>query len=107
MNAIISARDLSKRYRVHRDRPHSLKEAVVRKGRNRSIREFWALQDISLEIKSGSFFGLIGHNGSGKTTLLKLMAGIHEPTSGHLAVDGRVSALLELGSGFHPELSGR
>lgn len=107
VNGIISARNLSKRYSIHRDRPNSLKEAVVRRERNRSTREFWALKDVSLDIDRGSFFGLIGHNGSGKTTLLKLMAGIHEPTSGHLAVDGRVSALLELGSGFHPELSGR
>jgi ABC-2 type transport system ATP-binding protein/lipopolysaccharide transport system ATP-binding protein len=107
VNSIISAHDVSKHYRIHRDRPGSLKEAVVRRGRNRTIRDFWALKDVSLEIKRGSFFGLIGHNGSGKTTLLKLMAGIHEPTSGHLAVNGRVSALLELGSGFHPELSGR
>ncbi|MBJ83354.1 MAG: hypothetical protein CL462_10670, partial [Acidimicrobiaceae bacterium] len=107
VNSIISAHDVSKHYRIHRDPPGSLKEAVVRRGRNRTIRDFWALKDVSLEIKRGSFFGLIGHNGSGKTTLLKLMAGIHEPTSGQLAVNGRVSALLELGSGFHPELSGR
>ena len=107
MNPIISAQHLSKQYRVHRGRPDSLKEAVVRRKKNRSSSEFWALKEVSLDIKEGSFFGLIGHNGSGKTTLLKLMAGIHNPTSGQLKVNGRVSALLELGSGFHPELSGR
>ena len=107
MNPIISAQQVSKQYRVHRDRPDSLKEAVVRRQKNRSSSEFWALKDVSLDIEQGSFFGLIGHNGSGKTTLLKLMAGIHTPSSGQLKVNGRVSALLELGSGFHPELSGR
>ena len=107
MNPIISAQQVSKQYRVHRDRPDSLKEAVVRRQKNRSSSEFWALKDVSLDIERGSFFGLIGHNGSGKTTLLKLMAGIHTPSSGQLKVNGRVSALLELGSGFHPELSGR
>ena len=107
MNPIISAQQVSKQYRVHRDRPDSLKEAVVRRQKNRSSSEFWALKDVSLDIEQGSLFGLIGHNGSGKTTLLKLMAGIHTPSSGQLKVNGRVSALLELGSGFHPELSGR
>ena len=62
---------------------------------------------MSLAIDQGSFFGLIGHNGSGKSTLLRLMAGIHRPTSGRIAARGRLSALLELGSGFHPELTGR
>ena len=107
MNPIISAQQVSKQYRVHRDRPDSLKEAVVRRQKNRSNGQFWALKDVSLDIERGSFYGLIGHNGSGKTTLLKLMAGIHTPSSGQLKVNGRVSALLELGSGFHPELSGR
>ncbi|MEC9058618.1 MAG: ATP-binding cassette domain-containing protein, partial [Actinomycetota bacterium] len=107
MKSIISAQAISKRYRVRRDRPDSLKEAVVRRRRNSSDSEFWALRNISIDIAPGSFYGLIGHNGSGKTTLLKLMAGIHQPTSGTMEVNGRVSALLELGSGFHPELSGR
>ena len=107
MNPIISAQAISKRYRIQRDRPDSLKEAVVRRRKRSSSSEFWALRDVSLDIAPGSFHGLIGHNGSGKTTLLKLMAGIHKPTTGVMEVNGRVSALLELGSGFHPELSGR
>ena len=107
MKPIISAQAISKRYRIHRDRPDSLKEAVVRRKKRSSSSEFWALRDVSLDIAPGSFHGLIGHNGSGKTTLLKLMAGIHQPTMGVMEVNGRVSALLELGSGFHPELSGR
>ena len=64
-------------------------------------------RNINLDIEAGSFFGLIGHNGSGKSTLLRLMAGIHRPTLGSVEATGRLSALLELGSGFHPDLTGR
>ncbi len=72
-----------------------------------SAKDFWALDDVSLDVPQGSFFGLIGHNGSGKSTLLRMMAGIHTPNSGTIEVSGRISALLELGSGFHPDLTGR
>ena len=102
----ISVRDVSKQFRLHRNRASSIKEAVLRRRRD-EVDEFWALRDVSFDITKGSFFGLIGHNGSGKSTLLRLMAGIHEPTSGEILVDGRISALLELGSGFHPDLTGR
>jgi ABC-type polysaccharide/polyol phosphate transport system ATPase subunit len=98
--------DLSKRFRLYTDKRSTLKERFVRRQGN-SYDDFWALRDVSLAVPEGSTFGLIGHNGSGKSTLLKMMAGIHRPTSGSLSVNGRVSALLELGAGFHPELSGR
>ncbi|MDQ6650393.1 MAG: ABC transporter ATP-binding protein [Actinomycetota bacterium] len=102
----IAVSGLSKRFRVYRERNQSLKAAVLRGGRAR-YEEFWALRDVSLEVPVGATYGLIGQNGSGKSTLLKCMARILRPDEGRLAVTGKVSALLELGAGFHPELSGR
>ncbi len=103
----IRIKDVSKSYRLIRNRPTSVKEAIIRRSRRFSIENFWALRDIDLDIPKGSFFGLIGHNGSGKSTLLKLLSGIHRQTSGTIEIDGQISALLELGAGFHPELTGR
>ncbi len=102
----VRATDLSKRFRLHQERRRALKELVVR-GRPPKPEEFWALQDASFEIPTGSTFGLIGHNGSGKSTALKVIAGIYRPTRGKVEVNGVLSALLELGAGFHPELTGR
>src|SRR3954452_16576169 len=96
----------SKRFRLYHERNQSLKAALMR-GRRAIVDEFWALEDVSLEVPKGSTFGLIGENGSGKSTLMKCMAKILRPDKGKLTVDGKVSALLELGAGFHPELSGR
>lgn len=101
----IEVSGLSKKFRLATERRDSLKERFVR-GSGR-YDEFWALRDVSFEIPRGSTFGLIGHNGSGKSTLLKTLAGIYRPTEGSVVVDGRISALLELGAGFHGELSGR
>ncbi|HEY8827877.1 MAG TPA: ABC transporter ATP-binding protein, partial [Jatrophihabitantaceae bacterium] len=97
---------MSKRFRMYRERNQSLKAAVMR-GRRASFDEFWALKDVSFEIPKGSTFGLIGENGSGKSTLLKCIARILVPNHGKVVTTGSLAALLELGSGFHPELSGR
>jgi lipopolysaccharide transport system ATP-binding protein len=97
---------VSKRFRLYRDRTSSVKETVTRRFRSR-FDEFWAVSDVSLEIPRGKTLGLIGNNGSGKSTLLRLMAGIHPPTKGTIVTQGRISALLELGAGFHPDLTGR
>ena len=102
----ISVDDVSKFFRLYRNRPGSVKEAFT-KFRTKRYEEFWALRDVSLQVEHGEVFGLVGHNGSGKSSLLKLMAGIHRPTTGTIRTDGRISALLELGAGFHPELTGR
>ncbi|HEX8771115.1 MAG TPA: ATP-binding cassette domain-containing protein, partial [Acidimicrobiales bacterium] len=105
-DAAIVVDGVSKRFRLYKDKPTSLKQRVTsRKGA--AYDEFWALRDVSFSVPRGSAFALVGHNGSGKSTLLRLMAGIHRPTTGSIQTKGRVSALLELGAGFHPELSGR
>lgn len=97
---------LSKQFRLYHDRNQTLKAAVMR-GRRARYEEFWALRDVSLEIAEGSTYGFIGTNGSGKSTLLKCLARILQPDEGVARTRGKVSALLELGAGFHPELSGR
>src|SRR5574341_2029724 len=93
-------------FRLYHEKNQAVKATVMR-GRRARYEEFWALRDVSFEIEQGSTFGLVGENGSGKSTLLKCMANILRPDEGRIAVTGRVSALLELGAGFHPELSGR
>jgi ABC-2 type transport system ATP-binding protein/lipopolysaccharide transport system ATP-binding protein len=97
---------VGKRFRRMRDRRSSLKELVVR-GRARQVDDFWAIRDVTLNVPRGSVYGLIGHNGSGKSTLLKVVAGIYRPSQGAVAVDGRLAALIELGAGFHPDMTGR
>lgn len=106
MSTAVTVEAVSKRFRLYQERNQSLKATLMRRGRSR-YQEHWALRDVSLEIPSGKTFGFIGENGSGKSTLLKCIAKILRPDEGHISVDGKVSALLELGAGFHPELSGR
>jgi lipopolysaccharide transport system ATP-binding protein len=95
-----------KKFRLYKERNDSLKTAIMR-GRRTIAEDFWALQDISFEVPKGSTFGLIGRNGSGKSTLLKCLARILYPEQGNIVMTGRAASLLEVGSGFHPELSGR
>jgi ABC-2 type transport system ATP-binding protein len=104
---VVHINDVSKRFTVRKD--SSIKERIVTLGRagRRHRQDFWALRGISLAIQAGSTTGLIGHNGSGKSTLLKLIGGIIDPTSGSVERRGRLAALLELGAGFHPDLTGR
>ena len=101
-----------KQFVLERDRPRSFQELVLgraRRGvRDQSPREsFWALSDVSFDIGAGESVALLGNNGSGKSTCLRLMTRILTPTRGQVEIEGRISALLELGAGFHPELSGR
>jgi ABC-2 type transport system ATP-binding protein len=102
----ISVESVGKRFRLYHERPSSLKERLLRMRHSRAV-DFWALRDISYEIPEGSTVGLVGANGSGKTTLLKIIGGILRPTTGQVTTRGRIAALLELGAGFHPELTGR
>ncbi len=97
---------VSKKFRLYKERNQTLKAAMMRGGRA-TYDDFWALRDVSFEVPTGGVFGLIGQNGSGKSTLLKCMARILSPDEGRITVDGKISALLELGAGFHQELSGR
>ena len=97
---------VTKMFRLYHERNDSLKVTVMRRGRAK-YEEFLAVNDVSFEIRKGETFGIIGENGSGKSTLLKTMARIFRPDRGTVSVTGKLSALLELGAGFHPELSGR
>ena len=110
MKPIIEIRGLSKRYRIGQQlKPYNtLRESFVTmfKGRSSNTEKFWALQDISFDVEAGESLAIIGLNGAGKTTLLKVLSRITSPTKGQVILRGRMASLLEVGTGFHPELTG-
>jgi len=106
LDTAISVENVSKSFRLYHEKNQYLKSALL-KGRRGRYEEFWAVENVSFEVSTGSTFGIIGANGSGKSTLLKCIAGILFPEKGRITARGRTAALLELGSGFHPEMSGR
>lgn len=103
---MISVQGISKLYRTYDSPAGRLKEILLH-GRRKYHRDFWALRDVSFEVPMGETVGVIGRNGAGKTTLLQIIAGVLQPTEGEVSVEGRVTALLELGSGFNHEYTGR
>ncbi|MDA8254146.1 MAG: ABC transporter ATP-binding protein [Betaproteobacteria bacterium] len=106
MSAAIKVQNLSKCYQIY-DRPQDRLKQSLWRGRKRFFREFWALREVSFEVGKGETVGIIGRNGSGKSTLLQLIVGTLTPTEGGVTSNGRVAALLELGSGFNPDFTGR
>jgi ABC-2 type transport system ATP-binding protein len=104
--SVLSVDHLVKSFRIHQQKTNSLKQFIAARGRNK-FEEFIAVNDVTFDVREGEVFGVIGQNGSGKSTLLKCMAGILQPNAGSVTVHRRMGALLELGAGFHPELTGR
>jgi len=102
----ISVKELSKCFHIY-DKPRDRLLQMFARGHKKFYREFWALKDVSFDIRRGETVGIVGRNGSGKSTLLQIICGTLNPTSGSVATHGRIAALLELGSGFNPEFTGR
>jgi ABC-type polysaccharide/polyol phosphate transport system ATPase subunit len=102
----IELSDLGKRYEIYSHPYQRLLQTILR-GKRTFYREFWALRNVSLRLRAGETLGVIGRNGSGKSTLLQLVAGTLTPTTGSVRTSGRIAAMLELGSGFNPEFTGR
>lgn len=105
-NVLIEVTNLSKCYHIYEKPQHRLLQSIFR-GKKKYYRDFWALKDVSLQVRRGEAVGIVGSNGAGKSTLLQLITGTVAPTSGEIKVHGRIAALLQLGSGFNPEFTGR
>ena len=107
-SAVVRLENVTQRFRVIHERPDSLREFFSKfLTRKVSYHDFDAVKDVSLEVPQGQMLGLVGRNGSGKSTLLKIIAGVFRPTTGRVHVEGSIAPLIELGAGFHPELTGR
>lgn len=108
-NIALKIEGVSKRYEIGKEKDSSLRATLsnIFKSAKTSKDEFWALKDVSFEVKKGDVVGIIGKNGAGKSTLLKILSQITKPTEGRIIIDGRIASLLEVGTGFHPELTGR
>jgi len=103
----VDVRNISKRFRLAHGQYNSLKERIIHGGKRQNVEDFWALNEVSLTVREGQTVGILGRNGSGKSTLLKCICGILQPTTGEVAVRGRLAGLLELGAGFQQDLTGR
>src|SRR6185295_5657633 len=113
MPIVIKAEGLSKMYHIGKKKNGNFREAISERmqhffsKKEEDVSEFWALKDVSFEVEQGEVLGIIGRNGAGKSTLLKILSRITTPSKGRIEIDGRIAALLEVGTGFHPELTGR
>lgn len=106
----IHVENLSIKFRIYHDRSPSLKEYfanLFKRTGQAAHSDFWAVKDVSFDIKAGDRVGIVGHNGAGKSTLLKALCRVYEPSGGKISVSGRIAPLLEIGAGFHPEFTGR
>jgi ABC-2 type transport system ATP-binding protein len=103
----VDVRNVSKRFRLAHGQYNTAKERIIHGGRRKTTEDFWALSEVSLTVKEGQTVGILGRNGSGKSTLLKTICGVLQPTSGEVAVRGKLAGLLELGAGFQQDLTGR
>nr|WP_237705475.1 ABC transporter ATP-binding protein [Chthoniobacter flavus] len=106
---MISVRQLGKEYKLGAQMHDTLRDQLTAlfRGKKKQVEKFWALRDVSFDVEQGDCVGIIGRNGAGKSTLLKILSQITEPTEGEIRIRGRIASLLEVGTGFHPELTGR